>query len=61
MSGTGPATVGISECAAAIEEDEDDGWAGDGNQREGGEIGDQMNVDAHGRCALSGGECCHMV
>ena len=37
----------------AVEEDEDDSWTGNGDQRQGGKVGDQMNVKAHGDAALS--------
>ena len=37
-----------SECPAAIEENEDHGRTSQGDQRKGTEIGDQMEVDAHG-------------
>jgi H+/Cl- antiporter ClcA len=37
-----------SERAAAVEEDEDHSRAGQGDQGESGEVGDQMKVDAHG-------------
>ena len=42
-----------SESSAAIEEDEDDGGACQGDQRKSGEIGDQVEVDAHGWKAFS--------
>ena len=42
-----------SECAAAVEEDEDHSGASKSDQRKGGEIGDQVDVDAHGSEALS--------
>ena len=41
--GRGP----TSESAAAVEEDEDHGWARQGDQRKRQEIGNQMKVDAH--------------
>jgi hypothetical protein len=37
-----------SESAAAVEEDEDHGGASQGDQGKGGEVGDQVEVDAHG-------------
>lgn len=42
-----------SERAAAVEEDEDDSGACNGDQRQGGKVGDQVNVKAHGDAALS--------
>ena len=42
-----------SERAAAVEEDEDDSGAGNGDQRQGGKVGDQVNVKAHDDAALS--------
>ena len=42
-----------SECAAAVEEDEDDSGTGNGDHRQGGKVGDQVNVKAHGDAALS--------
>ena len=42
-----------SECAAALEEDEDDSWTGNGDHRQGGKVGDQVKVKAHGDAALS--------
>ena len=45
--------MATSESSAPIEENENDGGSGDGDQGEGGEIGDQVDVDAHGSTALS--------
>ena len=42
-----------SEGTAAVEEDEDHSGASKSDQRKGGEIGDQVDVDAHGSEALS--------
>ena len=41
--------AGASEGAAAIKEDEDHRRARQGDQRQGSEIGDQVEVDAHER------------
>ena len=41
------------EGSSAVEEDEDDSGAGDGDQRQGGKVGDQVNVKAHDDAALS--------
>ena len=42
-----------SERAAAVEENEDDSGTGNGDHRQGGKVGDQVNVKAHGVAALS--------
>ena len=42
-----------SERTAAVEEDEDDSGTGNGDHRQGGKVGDQVNVKAHGDAALS--------
>ena len=42
-----------SERAAAVEENEDDSGTGNGDHRQGGKVGDQVNVKAHGDAALS--------
>ena len=41
-----------SERTAAVEEDEDDSGTGNGDHRQGGKVGDQVNVKAHGVEAL---------
>ena len=41
-----------SESAATIEEDEDHGWTRNRDQKEGRKVGDQMEIDSHGRAAL---------
>ena len=41
-----------SESASAVEKNEDHSGASQSDQRKGGEVGDQMEVDAHGRKAL---------
>ena len=41
-----------SESASAVEKNEDHSGASQSDQRKGGEVGDQMEVDAHGREAL---------
>ena len=46
----------VSESSAPIEKNENDSWTSNSDQRQGGEIGDQMDVDAHGSTALSEGE-----
>ena len=38
----------ISESAAAVEKNEDHGRACEGDERQCGEIGDQVQVEAHG-------------
>jgi H+/Cl- antiporter ClcA len=40
-----------SESAAPIEEDEDHGRSGQGDQGQGAEVGDEMEVDTHGAAA----------
>ncbi len=40
-----------SEGAAAVEEDEDHSRPGDCDQEQSSEVGDQMEVDSHGRTA----------
>ena len=47
-----PLQVIRSEGAAAVEEDEDHGGAGDRDQKQGRKVGDQMEIDSHGRAAL---------
>ncbi len=42
---------GGSEGAAAVEEDEDHGRAGQGDQGQGAEVGDEVEVDTHGAAA----------
>ena len=42
-----------SKRAAAIEENEDHGRASEGDQRKGAEIGNQVEIDAHEKMALS--------
>ena len=42
-----------SKRTAAVEEDEDDSGTGNGDHRQGGKVGDQVNVKAHGDAALS--------
>ena len=37
-----------SESASAVEKNEDHSRASQSDQRKGGEVGDQMKVDAHG-------------
>ena len=44
---------GPSERSASIEKNEDDCRAGKGDQRKSREIGDQVEIDAHGDDALS--------
>lgn len=43
-----------SEGAAAVVEDEDHGWAGQGDQGQGAEVGDEMEIDTHGAVAGEG-------
>lgn len=37
-----------SESAAPEEQNENHGWTGQGDQGQGGEVGDQMKVETHG-------------
>ena len=42
-----------SERAAAVKENEDHGWAGQGDQGQSGEVGNQVEVETHG-CRRNG-------
>ena len=42
-----------SECSAAIEEDEHNGRTSKSDEGEGSEVGDQVEIEAHGKCLRS--------
>ena len=46
-----------SECSAAIEEDEHNGRTSKSDEGEGSEVGDQVEIEAHGECVRSNDRC----
>ena len=42
-----------SECSAAIEEDEHNGRTSKSDEGEGSEVGNQVEIEAHGKCVRS--------
>ena len=46
-----------SECSAAIEEDEYNGWTSKSDEGEGSEVGNQVEIEAHGKCVRSNEKC----